>query len=149
MNLKFTIATHHLCIICLWHIWVSYLSHICVAYLSHICVSPTLQPKTSLSFLPQLLPGSATSLTLGQGLISFLAIFISSVRFNVLPFCSYILRPAALLLSLTLPRNYRFGAKKIDVLSRSIFPVKNLFALIQPTKRQRQRQRHSGSQRQR
>merc|ERR1719458_1230125 len=25
------------------------------------------QPKTSLSFLPQLLPGSATSLTLGQG----------------------------------------------------------------------------------
>ena len=27
------------------------------------------QPKTSLSFLPQLLPGSVTSLTLGQGLI--------------------------------------------------------------------------------
>ena len=35
-----------------------------------------------------------------------------------------------LLLSLTLPRNYRFGAKKIDVLSRSIFPVKISYSVV-------------------
>ena len=67
---------HTICVSYVCGIFGCHSCLIFVSYLSHICVSPTLQPKTSLSFLPQLLPGSATSLTLGQGLISFLVIFI-------------------------------------------------------------------------
>ena len=131
------------------YLGVIVVSYLCGIFVSYLCVSHS--PAKDVPLLPSPTPSRLSHQLDSWARFDIFSchIYNSSVRFNVLPFCSYILRPAALLLSLTLPRNYRFGAKKIDVLSRSIFPVKNLFALIQPTKRQRQRQRHSGSQRQR
>ena len=126
-----------------YHMFVAYLgvivvSYLCGIFVSYLCVSHS--PAKDVPLLPSPPPSRLSHQLDSWARFDIFSchIYNSSVRFNVLPFCSYILRPAALLLSLTLPRNYRFGAKKIDVLSRSIFPVKNLFALIQPTKRQRQ-----------
>ena len=112
------------------YLGVIVVSYLCGIFVSYLCVSHS--PAKDVPLLPSPTPSRLSHQLDSWARFDIFSchIYNSSVRFNVLPFCSYILRPAALLLSLTLPRNYRFGAKKIDVLSRSIFPVKISYLVV-------------------